>query len=414
MKLKSNTKIVLVLGIMLMAICLFNTTSVQAHNEFVGIKVGSVTMVENGEVLQTIEGVSYDKATNTLTLNNYSGTYIKIGNMGKDFKIKVVGTNTLSSESWTLCGALGGEFTDESMLDSITFTGSGTLNIAGDVAVVGNITLNGATVNVKGYVRSTGFKMFPGSGTMTIQSGKLEVNNGIQFNYLKNSDSMIYTDKNSNRLYVAEYEEGEETVKTICNTKEYSEESIVKHIIFRVANKVKEEDSTTGIKLEATETQLPANTKATIEEVTTGNTFNTVKTVLKDSTNKMKIFEITLKSNDVEIQPNGKVKISIPIPEGFDTSKLMVYRIEENGTKTEYTVTVNGNYATFETDHFSTYALAEVKQEDTTVNTNTDNKNTNKEKDSTPKTGVTTPILVIAFVTMIAGIGIVAVKKNQK
>lgn len=414
MKLKSNTKIVLVLGIMLMAICLFNTTSVQAHNEFVGIKVGSVTIVENGEVLQTIEGVSYDKATNTLTLNNYSGTYIKIGNMGKDFKIKVVGTNALSEESWTLCGALGGEFTDESMLDSITFTGSGILNIAGDVAVVGNITLNGATVNVKGYVRSTGFKMFPGSGTMTIQSGKLEVNNGIQFNYLKNSDSMIYTDKNSNRLYVAEYEEGEETVKTICNTKEYSEESIVKHIIFRVANKVKEEDSTTGIKLEATETQLPANTKATIEEVTTGNTFNIVKTVLKDSTNKMKIFEITLKSNDVEIQPNGKIKISIPIPEGFDTSKLMVYRIEENGTKTEYTVTVNGNYATFETDHFSTYALAEVKQEDTTVNTNTDNKNTNKEKDITPKTGVTTPILVIAFVTMIAGIGIVAVKKNQK
>lgn len=414
MKLKSNTKIVLVLGIMLMAICLFNTTSVQAHNEFVGIKVGSVTMVENGEVLQKIEGVTYDKTTNTLTLNNYSGTYIKIGNMGKDFKIKVVGTNTLSEESWTLCGALGGEFTDESMLDSITFTGAGTLNIAGDVAVVGNITLNGATVNVKGYVRSTGFKMFPGSGTMTIQSGKLEVNNGIQFNYLKNSDSMIYTDKNSNRLYVAEYEEGEETVKTICNTKEYSEESIVKHIIFRVANKVKEEDSTTGIKLEATETQLPANTKATIEEVTTGNTFNTVKTVLKDSTNKMKIFEITLKSNDVEIQPNGKIKISIPIPEGFDTSKLMVYRIEENGTKTEYTVTVNGNYATFETDHFSTYALAEVKQEDPTVNTNTDNKNTNKEKDITPKTGVTTPILVIAFVTMIAGIGIVAVKKNQK
>lgn len=414
MKLKNNTKIILVLGIMLMAICLFTNSTVQAHNEFVGIKIGGVTLVQNGEVLETIEGVTYDKATNTLTLNNYNGTDIKIGNMGKDFKIKVVGTNTLSEESWTLCGALGGEFTDESMLDSITFTGSGTLNIAGDVTVVGNITLNGATVNVKGYVRSTGFKMFPGSGTMTIQSGKLEVNNGIQFNYLKNSDSMIYTDKNSNRLYVAEYEEGEETVKTICNTKEYSEESIVKHIIFRVANKVKEEDSTTGIKLEATETQLPANTKATIEEVTTGNTFNTVKTVLKDFTNKMKIFEITLKSNDVEIQPNGKIKISIPIPEGFDTSKLMIYRIEENGTKTEYTVTVNGNYATFETDHFSTYALAEVKQEDTTVNTNTDNKNTNKEKDNTPKIGVTTPILVIAFVTMIAGIGIVAVKKNQK
>ena len=74
---------------------------------------------------------------------------------------------------------------------------------------------------------------------------------------------------------------------------------------------------------------------------------------------KFKAFDITLKSNNTNIQPNGKVKISIPIPENFNASKLIAYRFDNDNSKIEYQVTVANGYATFETDHFSIYVLGE-------------------------------------------------------
>lgn len=88
----------------------------------------------------------------------------------------------------------------------------------------------------------------------------------------------------------------------------------------------------------------------------------------------MYVYDITLQSNGVKVQPNGKVKVSIPVPEGLDTNKLVVYRIDKEGNKTEYKITVetidNIKHAIFETNHFSTYVLGE-KAEETTTNTET-------------------------------------------
>ena len=84
-----------------------------------------------------------------------------------------------------------------------------------------------------------------------------------------------------------------------------------------------------------------------------------------------------MESNGVEIQPNGMVKISIPIPEIFYNADLAVFRIDDDGTKTPYSVAetaIEGvRYITFETEHFSTYVLADI---------------TDTEKDETPKTGI--------------------------
>ncbi len=127
------------------------------------------------------------------------------------------------------------------------------------------------------------------------------------------------------------------------------------------------------------------------------------------NTNKFYAYDITLKSNGVKIQPNGKVKISIPIPEGMETSNLVVYRVEDNKL-IKYEVTVEEiesvKYATFETDHFSTYVLAEVatadNQEENNTATEENTTSTNGEKDNTPKTGTT----IINFILeIIANIG---------
>lgn len=120
-------------------------------------------------------------------------------------------------------------------------------------------------------------------------------------------------------------------------------------------------DGKTNIKLNTTSDIVSADTKMEITEITSGATFDKIKDILVEIKN-FKAFDITLKSNNTIIQPNGKVKISIPIPAGYDKSKLVIYRIADDGIKTEYEVTVDGNYATFETEHFSTYVLGETEK----------------------------------------------------
>ncbi|MBR4798738.1 MAG: hypothetical protein IK047_00600, partial [Clostridia bacterium] len=79
---------------------------------------------DKGVATGDISGASYDKKTNTLTLNNYSGVFIDTNLMGNGFKIELVGDNEL--EYLQVWGAMYG--------GSVTFTGSGklTLNSAQD------------------------------------------------------------------------------------------------------------------------------------------------------------------------------------------------------------------------------------------------------------------------------------------
>ncbi|MDR0314477.1 MAG: hypothetical protein LBH71_00815 [Oscillospiraceae bacterium] len=119
-------------------------------------------------------------------------------------------------------------------------------------------------------------------------------------------------------------------------------------------------DKDTGIKLEATTDELPEDTVLNATRLTSG----TIYEIIKDALAGLKdfvVFEITLESDGVKIKPDGKVEISIPIPERFNSNNLEVYRVDSDGTKTQYPVTVTTedgiHYATFETNHFSVYVL---------------------------------------------------------
>lgn len=172
-------------------------------------------------------------------------------------------------------------------------------------------------------------------------------------------------------------------------------------------------DSTTNVKLNAPVGTVPSNTVLEVKALKEGTTYNTVKKALETMKN-FTAFDITLKSNGVTVQPNGNVKISVPIPEGYNKENLKVYRVEDNGNKTEYKVTVEGNYATFETDHFSTYVLAETKTTETTTPPTTTTQPTNKgEKDNTPKTGTVESITYIIPVVIISALGVVAFRKKE-
>lgn len=188
---------------------------------------------------------------------------------------------------------------------------------------------------------------------------------------------------------------------------EFSGESIV--IINREKPvSITDVDKETNIKLETTTAAVPEDTTLEIERITEGENYNTVIATLGNRVNKFTLYDITLKSNGVKIQPSGKVKISIPVPEGFNKEKLVVYRINEDGTKVKYDIkveTIEGkDYVTFETDHFSLYSLA---MEETS--------NGSKELDETPKTGnVDIIAYTLTAIALISLAGIVVTKKNNK
>ncbi len=59
-------------------------------------------------------------------------------------------------------------------------------------------------------------------------------------------------------------------------------------------------------------------------------------------------------------QPGQTVEVSIPIPDGFDINKSVIYWVKENGELISTDAWINGDYLVFETDHFSYYAVVET------------------------------------------------------
>jgi len=74
-------------------------------------------------------------------------------------------------------------------------------------------------------------------------------------------------------------------------------------------------------------------------------------------------YDISLYSNtkgvNVTKLENGKFIVSIPVPEKLKNKTLTVYYINSKGEKEEHLITVKDGMASFETDHFSTYALVD-------------------------------------------------------
>lgn len=138
-------------------------------------------------------------------------------------------------------------------------------------------------------------------------------------------------------------------------------------------------DGQTGVKLTAKEGILPENVVLVVQPS---------DYVLPDAAGKFAAFDLSLEKDGVKIQPNGKVQVSIPIPEGYDKTRLAVYSIGENGEKTKLSSVVKDDAILFETDHFGLYVVAE------------------KEAAIPPKTGDDSGNYILLAMILAAGSGI--------
>ena len=107
-------------------------------------------------------------------------------------------------------------------------------------------------------------------------------------------------------------------------------------------------------------------TVITVESVTQGEIYNTVKEALKDVVADMThtaILDITATLNGKPVQPSGKVQMTFAIPENLSVDNLKLFYVSDDGkTVEEIAITVNkdARTVTANLEHFSTYVLANV------------------------------------------------------
>lgn len=104
-------------------------------------------------------------------------------------------------------------------------------------------------------------------------------------------------------------------------------------------------------------------------------------------------YDITLNAANNAIQPVDNVEVSIDLPENLKDKEVEVYYVDDEGNTELLESTSNGESVTFNTDHFSTYAVVEKKADDTTTpdDGNDDTTEPNNPTDDTNKEDNTLP-----------------------
>lgn len=143
-----------------------------------------------------------------------------------------------------------------------------------------------------------------------------------------------------------------------------------KLILDNQLTRLEKTDVKTGAIIETNTNVVPENVELEIDKLDTASETNKNlveiidKLPNKTTNTKYEIFNIKLVDNTKkEVQPNGKVTVYLPIPNGY-SSKVKIYNIDPTNSKTPYTLldtsieTIdNKKYAKFKTTHFSYYSM---------------------------------------------------------
>lgn len=124
---------------------------------------------------------------------------------------------------------------------------------------------------------------------------------------------------------------------------------------------------------------------------------DTALKIVKGDTNATSAtFDISLVYKDGKtVQPNGNIKVKIPVPEGLKAEDCKVYRAEADGSYTDMKAKLDNGCLVFTTDRFSKYVVSTIAL--------------GGEKDENLPTGVAIAIAPV----IIAALGALAAKKRK-
>lgn len=181
-------------------------------------------------------------------------------------------------------------------------------------------------------------------------------------------------------------------------------------------------DINTDVEINSSSSSIPLDTSIQVEKITRGNEYERIIKILGLEENEM--FDLKLYSNSLENYItkllNGEFEVKIPISKELKGKNLIVYYVDEKGNVKEYDVTIKDGFATFITDHFSIYTLAEksTTSDDKDIIGDNNNNETNDDVDNTvanenlPNAGIT-KTAVIAIIALIAILGLARFKMKQ-
>ena len=95
-----------------------------------------------------------------------------------------------------------------------------------------------------------------------------------------------------------------------------------------------------------------------VSDVTTNEDYADYADIANKLGNTNLMYDIALKKDGETIQPDGKILVSIPLPDNM-SEEAKVYCITEDGTATDMNAVFADGYLTFATNHFSVYAVVD-------------------------------------------------------
>ncbi len=153
--------------------------------------------------------------------------------------------------------------------------------------------------------------------------------------------------------------------------------------------------------------KLPPDTRLQVAVVKNGESFKKVENGLPENAKNFTVLDISLTDSDnLRIQPDGRVEVSVPLPKTYG-KHLAVYRLEEDGSLKRLESRIAGDRILFTTDHFSIYTIVELAEA-------AENPNRTPEEDGL-SAGWLAPIIVcIGLILAAAGIGISIFWKRRR
>lgn len=121
-------------------------------------------------------------------------------------------------------------------------------------------------------------------------------------------------------------------------------------------------DIKTNVTVSSTDSSIPLDTKVDVDKLTSGTLYDKIMKLLNVDENET--FDISLysgaKGGNITKLENGTFEVKIPVSDALKGKDLLAYYVDEDNNVVEYKVTVKDGYATFATNHFSIYTIAEA------------------------------------------------------
>ena len=178
---------------------------------------------------------------------------------------------------------------------------------------------------------------------------------------------------------------------------------------------------------------ISQDSKLVVDTISNGEIYSSIKNKIETEVAndaKFVVYNIDLvdKNNDNVHELGGYVTVSMPIPEALaNYNSLVVYRYETDGTLTKLNTRVNGDKIQFETNHFSTYVIVDIKDSvnnEEKIENKIENNNEQSQKpeiskgesntsNKLPQTGMMGTNMILILGLLVTGLGIYFINRKK-